>query len=129
MCEFANQEAFQREWEKGGSVRNVEFDGGERRTAGGATPGAYARLQVSDTGPGIEEEIREQIFEPFFTTKDRERGNVGLGLSIVYGIVRRCGGHIEVESAPGEGTTFSILLPKNGGDPGADLASQETPRR
>jgi PAS domain S-box-containing protein len=69
--------------------------------------GSYALLRVDDTGPGIEEKIRERIFEPFFTGS----GGPGLGLPIVYGIVKQHKGYIEVESEPGKGSTFSVYLP------------------
>jgi PAS domain S-box-containing protein len=72
--------------------------------------GLYAQLTVSDTGQGIGEEIRGQIFEPFFTTKGVGKGT-GLGLATVYGIVVQAGGTISVQSQPGSGTSFCILLP------------------
>lgn len=70
----------------------------------------FVQLRVSDTGCGIPEENLSQIFEPFFTTKEEAKG-VGLGLAVVYGIITRHGGSIEVESRVGEGTSFRLHLP------------------
>ncbi len=75
------------------------------------SPGSYVCLTVTDSGIGMEPEIREQIFEPFFSTKDLARGT-GLGLATVYGIVTRNGGTIRVESVLGRGSRFEVLLPR-----------------
>ena len=70
----------------------------------------YVVMSVTDTGTGIAPEVLERIFEPFFTTKKPESGT-GLGLFTVAGIVRGHGGHIQVQSQPGQGSTFSVFLP------------------
>jgi signal transduction histidine kinase len=87
-------------------------DGGTIRVTA-ATRGAQVLVTVEDDGPGIPAEILPRIFDPFFTTKDVGEGS-GLGLSIVHGIVERHGGHIDVQSAAGKGTTFSLTFPRFG---------------
>jgi signal transduction histidine kinase len=76
-------------------------------------------IEISDTGPGIPEDILPQIFEPFFTTKEEGKGT-GLGLSLVYSIVENQGGSVTARSQPGEGTTFLIELPLTREDNGGD---------
>jgi signal transduction histidine kinase len=82
-----------------------------------ATSGdGLVRIAVRDTGTGISAEHLEQVFEPFFTTKEAGEGT-GLGLSVSYSIVEKHGGHLEVESQPGEGTVFTVTLPAAKEDP------------
>jgi PAS domain S-box-containing protein len=88
----------------------AELTAGEARRFHLKDPGKYAFLEVRDTGEGMTEEIQKRIFEPFFTTR-REKGCAGMGLPMVYGVVKNHGGGIHVESAPGKGSLFRIHLP------------------
>lgn len=77
----------------------------------GVPPGEYVAVTVRDTGSGIPPDVIGRVFDPFFTTKSAGNGT-GLGLSMVYGFVRQSGGHVEIESTPGEGTVVLLLLPR-----------------
>jgi len=116
---------------EGGSLSielsNVELD---CRSAArlGVARGAWTRMSVADTGCGMDEATLGRIFEPFFTTKEEGRGT-GLGLSTVYGIVEQSGGRITVRSAPGEGTSFDVYLPRREPAGLAAHSSQQSPAR
>jgi CheY-like chemotaxis protein len=86
-----------------------------------AVPGTYVVLVVADTGVGMSPEMRARIFEPFFTTKD---AGTGLGLSTVYGIVAQSGGFIDLETAPGQGTTYRIHLPQTPAPAAGEVAAE-----
>ena len=108
------------------SLCNVEVAAGESAQL---APGRYVRCAIADTGEGIKAESLERIFEPYFSTK--QKGS-GLGLAMVYSIVRKHQGHITVESEPGRGTTFELWLPAAGEprtEPAVDADSATTAAR
>jgi PAS domain S-box-containing protein len=99
---------------QGGKVRivttNATLDEPALRDLPFARPGRYIVLTVSDTGIGMDATTQEHIFEPFFTTKEQGKGT-GLGLATVYAVAKQAGGFVGVESAPGEGASFTVFLP------------------
>jgi len=91
-------------------VQNAYLDQTSAACYPDLTTGNYVQLTISDTGPGIHEKIKNRIFDPYFTTKEVGKGT-GIGLAVVYGIVKTHSGAITVDSEPGKGTIFSILFP------------------
>jgi signal transduction histidine kinase len=92
-------------------TRNARLDEAYVRAWQDVRPGDYVLVTVTDTGMGMSKEIMARAFDPFFTTKDVGQGT-GLGLSQVYGFVHQSGGHVEIDSTPGEGTSIRLYLPR-----------------
>ena len=94
-------------------IDSIERKGEVAVRASRSEDGQYLEIQVHDTGRGMPPEVRSEIFTPFFTTKQLGKGT-GMGLSIVYGVVKMHSGEISVASDVGQGTTFTIRLPLEG---------------
>ncbi|MBW2662697.1 MAG: response regulator [Deltaproteobacteria bacterium] len=92
------------------TTENFHLNNGSNTGYVEAAPGNYVKMSISDNGEGIPEGIQNKIFDPFFSTKGKEKGT-GLGLAVVYGVVKNHGGYISVESEPDRGTIFEILFP------------------
>ena len=103
------------------NARDAMPQGGELCLRAAEEPGGWVRVEVADTGVGMSNEVKRHLFEPFFTTKEPGKGT-GLGLAVVFGLVRSHGGRVEVESQPGQGTRFLIRLPASAAAPGAPPA-------
>ena len=106
------------------SLEPVSVDGAAGEQTVDIEEGIYAKLTVSDTGHGMDEQILRRIFDPFFTTKPPGEGT-GLGLSVVHGIVESHGGAIAASSQPGAGTTFEVFLPMINGEAAFETEDQE----
>lgn len=104
------QDAMPRSGELRISTSHVEIDADQEGKLTGLVPGPHILMSISDSGEGMDEETQQHLFEPFFTTKNPGKGT-GLGLASVYGIVKRTGGHIEVNSSPETGSRFDIYFP------------------
>ena len=103
----------------GGGILNIELESTYLDTNYVSTqeelqPGRFVCITFRDTGTGMSQEIMDQVFDPFFTTKPFGEGT-GLGLSMVYGFLKQCQGHVSVSSRPGEGTSVKVFLPESHG--------------
>jgi len=107
-------------------AETTRFQGYSRLSSAAATPEQLLRISIADNGIGMDEAAQEHLFEPFFTPQEADRGT-GLGLAMVYAIVREHQGWIECESEPGAGTTFSLYLPVPSLEQGAEAVDLGTP--
>ena len=105
------------------ALETVEFDKYYCKYHPDAVPGQHVLISITDTGHGIQKKIKERIFEPFFTTKEQGKGT-GMGLAMVYGIVKNHGGSIQVYSEIGYGSTFKVYLPLASEPTTTDAASR-----
>lgn len=112
------------------TIKTTEEHFDQAWTDGGSeiAAGDYVVLEVSDTGRGMEPNVLDKVFEPFFTTKGVGKGS-GLGLSMVYGFARQSGGHVAITSAPGEGTTIKLYLPRGDDEEAAPEPVRPAPPR
>jgi len=93
-------------------TKNMQFLDDDIEETYGITPGEYVQLSVSDTGTGMNEEIKARVFEPFFTTKEEGKGT-GLGLASIYGFAKQSGGHVTIYSEVDHGTVVNVFLPRH----------------
>ncbi len=110
------------------SARNARLDADMPEDHADVASGEYVRIDVSDSGHGMEAETLARAMEPFFTTKPDGQGT-GLGLSMVFGFARQSGGNLAIESIPGRGTTASLLLPRGSAPPEASAARPDSRER
>ncbi len=103
---------------------NVVLDADDADRFEEVAPGDYVLVAVSDTGAGMEPEVRDKVFEPFFTTKEVGKGS-GLGLSMIYGFIKQSNGHVSVDSGIGQGTTVKLYLRRADEEKGVGTARAE----
>jgi PAS domain S-box-containing protein len=96
-------------------TRNMQLDADYAARHLEVTPGDYVRIEITDNGTGMSPDVLARVFEPFFTTKEPGKGT-GLGLSMVYGFIKQSGGHVNLYSEVGRGTTFKLYLPRAAGE-------------
>ncbi len=111
-------------------THNIELDAAHIPPRGDLQPGSWVQLSVGDTGCGMDAETLTRVFEPFYTTKEYGKGT-GMGLPMVYGIVKQSGGHVGIESDPGAGTVVRLYLPRVAagvGEPAATAIAESPPR-